>query len=119
MVFNVMSRNQDDHVKNIAFLMNQDGQWSLSPAYDMTYSYNPDGAWTSNHQMTINAKRSGIGLADLKAVAVIAQLPRGKWGEIYEQVRDAIAGWQRFTETARLPQNLRDEIQSNLFFELV
>ena len=60
LVFNVVARNQDDHTKNIAFLMDADGQWSLSPAFDLTYAYNPDGAWTSRHQMTLNGKRDGI-----------------------------------------------------------
>ncbi len=57
MVFNVIARNQDDHAKNIAFLMGQDGKWHLSPAFDVTYSHNPAGRWTSQHQMTINGKR--------------------------------------------------------------
>ena len=50
MVFNIVARNQDDHVKNIAFLMDQQGQWSLAPAFDVTYSYNPAGAWTARRQ---------------------------------------------------------------------
>jgi serine/threonine-protein kinase HipA len=57
MVFNIVGRNQDDHAKNIAFLMNKEGQWSLVPAFDVTYSYNPSGAWTATHQMTLNGKR--------------------------------------------------------------
>ena len=60
MVFNILARNQDDHVKNIAFLMDKKGIWSLAPAFDMTYSYNPSGAWTSAHQMTMNGKSDGI-----------------------------------------------------------
>jgi serine/threonine-protein kinase HipA len=48
MVFNVVARNQDDHVKNIAFLMDQAGHWALSPAFDVSYSYNPSGAWTAD-----------------------------------------------------------------------
>jgi serine/threonine-protein kinase HipA len=59
MAFNIVARNQDDHVKNIAFLMNKEGQWSLAPAFDLTYSYNPSGAWTARHQMTLNGKRDG------------------------------------------------------------
>ncbi|MCY7388593.1 MAG: type II toxin-antitoxin system HipA family toxin, partial [Burkholderiales bacterium] len=54
MAFNIVARNQDDHVKNIAFLMNKSGEWSLSPAFDMTYSFNPTGAWTASHQMSMN-----------------------------------------------------------------
>lgn len=57
MVFNVVVRNQDDHTKNISFLMDRDGKWRLSPAYDMGYAYNPDGQWTSAHQMSINGTR--------------------------------------------------------------
>lgn len=65
MVFNVVVRNQDDHTKNISFLMDRDGKWRLSPAYDMGYAYNPDGQWTSAHQMSINGKFSGITKDDL------------------------------------------------------
>ena len=50
MLFNIVARNQDDHVKNIAFLMDREGQWSLAPAFDITYSYNPSGDWTATHQ---------------------------------------------------------------------
>lgn len=57
MVFNITIRNQDDHVKNIEFLMDKSGNWRLSPAFDMTYSYNPVGDWTSTHQMSMNGKR--------------------------------------------------------------
>src|SRR5690606_21451109 len=68
-VLNVLIRNQDDHVKNIAFLMNPQGQWRLSPAFDVAYAYNPDGSWTHQHQMSLNNKRDGFQLADLLAFA--------------------------------------------------
>jgi serine/threonine-protein kinase HipA len=93
MVFNVMGRNQDDHVKNIAFLMDKTGQWFLSPAYDITYSYNPDGAWTSSHQMTINGKRDGFNLDDFKECADSVSLNRSRALEIIEQVSKAISKW--------------------------
>lgn len=65
-VFNLLARNHDDHVKNIAFVMNKRGQWRLSPAFDVTYSYNPDGDWTASHQMSLNGKRNGFDLEDLR-----------------------------------------------------
>ena len=68
MVFNLIARNQDDHVKNIAFLMDRDGQWSLSPAFDITWSFNPAGDWTATHQMSVNGKRDQFTRADLLAV---------------------------------------------------
>ena len=74
MVFNVIARNQDDHTKNIAFLMNAPGQWSLAPAFDMTYSYNPRGTWTNQHQMSINARRDHFTREDLLAVAMTSDL---------------------------------------------
>ncbi|MCP4574761.1 MAG: HipA domain-containing protein, partial [Deltaproteobacteria bacterium] len=65
MVFNVVARNQDDHTKNIAFLMDRQGRWKLSPAFDVIYSHNPAGKWTNQHQMSINGKRDHFTTADL------------------------------------------------------
>ena len=72
MVFNIVARNQDDHVKNIAFLMDKQGRWSLAPAFDMTYSHNPSGAWTATHQMTLNGKRDEF----TRRIFARAQKPR-------------------------------------------
>ncbi len=71
--FNVVARNQDDHVKNIAFLMDRKGVWRLSPAFDMAYSYNPSGAWTGQHQMSLNGKRDGFEAEDLMAFAGVGR----------------------------------------------
>ena len=91
MVFNVIARNQDDHVKNIAFLQDKTGQWALSPAYDITYANNPTGAWTSRHQMSINGKREEITRDDLRAAAKAAQLKRGVVDSIICEVEKAMA----------------------------
>jgi serine/threonine-protein kinase HipA len=48
-VFNVVFNNRDDHSKNFSFLMDRDGRWTFSPAYDLTYSPGPNG----EHQMDI------------------------------------------------------------------
>lgn len=93
MVFNLVARNQDDHVKNIAFLMDKRGRWSLSPAYDVTYAYNPGGPWTSRHQMTVNGKADGFERADLKAVGKVALLKRGRATAILDEVLEAVRGW--------------------------
>ena len=114
MVFNLIARNQDDHVKNIAFLMDQQGNWSLSPAFDMTYSYNPSGAWTAQHQMTINGKRDGFTMEDLRACAKNALMKRGRAGAIIEEVRAAVAQWPAIAKRARVAEPWRKQIQSNL-----
>jgi serine/threonine-protein kinase HipA len=100
MVFNVIARNQDDHVKNIAFLMDKSGKWSLSPAFDIMYAYNPSGAWTASHQMSLAGKRDGFTLADLKAVAETASMKRGRAEAIAREVAKAVARWREFAATA-------------------
>jgi len=102
MVFNIVGRNQDDHVKNIAFLMDKAGTWSLAPAFDVTYSYNPAGAWTSAHQMTVNGKRDGFTRDDLRAVAQVAGLKRGRADAIADEVTAAVHRWPEFAAAAEL-----------------
>ncbi len=110
MVFNVIGRNQDDHVKNIAFLMNRSGAWTLSPAFDVTYSYNPSGAWTRDHQMSLNGKRNDFDLEDFKACAKTASIKRGRAEEILHQVQDAVAKWKEFAEDAGVSGIIADRI---------
>lgn len=111
MVFNIVARNQDDHVKNVAFLMNREGEWSLAPAFDVTYSYNPSGSWTAAHQMTLNRKRDGFTLADFKACAKAALMKQGRAATIIEEVQAAVQRWPEFAAEARLADEWRATIQ--------
>lgn len=111
MAFNIVARNQDDHVKNIAFLMNKQGEWSLAPAFDVTYSYNPSGAWTATHQMTINGKRDGFAMGDFEACAKAASMKRGRASTILAEVRDAVNRWPEFAAAAKLSNEWRGKIQ--------
>ncbi|HEY6621417.1 MAG TPA: HipA domain-containing protein [Steroidobacteraceae bacterium] len=114
MIFNVVARNQDDHVKNIAFLMDKAGAWSLSPAFDVTYAYNPEGLWTSRHQMTINGKTDGFIREDFKAVAQVAGLKRGRSEAIVTNVMDTVKKWPHYARTAGVPGAQRDKIMRTL-----
>ena len=113
-VFNIVGRNQDDHVKNIAFLMNKRGDWSLSPAFDMTYSYNPSGPWTSSHQMTLNGKGDDFVLDDFKTCAKAASMKRGRAETIIEEVRTIVARWREYADEAGVNPEQREKIQSTL-----
>jgi serine/threonine-protein kinase HipA len=117
MLFNVVARNQDDHVKNIAFLMDKAGSWSLSPAFDVTYAYNPTGLWTNRHQMTINGKTDDFTLGDFKAVAQVAGLKRGRSEAILSEVTDTVNEWPRYARTAGVPGSQRDKIARTLRFK--
>jgi serine/threonine-protein kinase HipA len=117
MAFNIIARNQDDHVKNIAFLMDKSGAWSLSPAYDMTYSFNPAGAWTASHQMTLNGKRDDFTLEDFRACAKTASMKRGRAEAIVREVQDVVSCWKDYAEDAGVPGAMRDQIGRTLRLE--
>lgn len=114
MVFNIIARNQDDHVKNIAFLMDKPGRWSLSPAFDVTYSFQPTGHWTSVHQMTLNGKRDHFELGDFNSCAKGAIMKRGRAEIIINEVRTVVARWRDYAEEARVLPVHRDRIQTTL-----
>ncbi|MDD5369629.1 MAG: type II toxin-antitoxin system HipA family toxin, partial [Anaerolineaceae bacterium] len=92
-MFNVVGRNQDDHVKNIAFLMNRRGEWRLSPAFDVSYAYDPLGTWTGKHQMSINGKRDRFTREDVCALAMIGGMKANRAYEMLAQVIEAVKRW--------------------------
>ncbi len=114
MCFNVVARNQDDHVKNIAFLMDKSGAWALAPAFDVTYAYNPAGLWTNRHQMTINGKADDFTVADFRAVGQAAGLKRGRSESILAEVIDTVRGWPRHADAAGVRRSQRDQISRSL-----
>ncbi len=119
MTFNILARNQDDHVKNIAFLMNKAGEWSLSPAFDLTYSFNPEGVWTATHQMSMNGKREGFDMQDFRACAKNASMKRGRAEAIVEQVALSVSRWREFASVAGVPETVQDKIGGTLPSDLL
>lgn len=111
-MFNVAGRNQDDHVKNIAFLMNRAGEWRLSPAFDVTYAYQPAGQWTSRHQMSINGKRDGFTRADLLALGETAGMKARRAGEMLAQVLGVFERWPEFAEKAGVAEDATRRVQN-------
>lgn len=117
-VFNVVGRNQDDHTKNISFLMDRRGAWRLSPAYDITYSYNPDGAWTRSHQMSLNGKRDDFTRTDIARLAVAADLTVNEGMRILDQVIDVVADWPTFAVQAQVDPAMSADVQHHLRLKL-
>ncbi|HPT10021.1 MAG TPA: type II toxin-antitoxin system HipA family toxin [Bacteroidales bacterium] len=103
MVFNVIGVNNDDHTKNISFLMDKSGQWRLAPAYDMTYTFKPSHKYLAQHQLSINGKRSGINYTDL--ILVAERMNIRKPGEIIGQITDVIRNWPRYASSAGIPDS--------------
>ena len=115
-VFNVVLRNQDDHTKNISFLMDSDGQWRLSPAYDIGFAYNPEGAWTKTHQMSVNGKFDGLTRKDLLECAAMNNIKNAP--EIIDQICEVASGWPTLAKECGVPQTMIDAIVPHLLLKL-
>ncbi len=114
MVFNEYAKNYDDHTKNIAFLMNKQGEWSLSPAYDMTFAYKKDSLWVKSHQMLINGKADEVTKGDLFTVASKAGIKKSEAEKCIEQAITAISKWDEFAQEAGLSLKNTMRIKSQL-----
>jgi serine/threonine-protein kinase HipA len=99
-VLNVFIRNQDDHVKNIGFLMNRTGEWRLSPAYDIGFAFNPRGAWTNQHQMSLNGKRDKFEQQDLVAFGTLCGIKPKKAKTIIGDIHEQLKKWPEHAERA-------------------
>jgi serine/threonine-protein kinase HipA len=97
--------------------LDRDGRWSLSPAFDMVYAHNPSGRWTAQHQMSINGKRAGIAVEDLRRVAEVASLKRGRADAVLAETVEAVKTWpelatQAGIDDARIAQIERADRQA-------
>ncbi len=116
MIFNEYAKNYDDHTKNIAFIMDKKGVWNLSPAYDMTFSYNKSSIWVNAHQMLINGKADGITKEDFFKVAQKTGIKKSEAEQCILQVKTALSKWDSFAEKAGLSQKNEERIKK--FFPL-
>jgi serine/threonine-protein kinase HipA len=111
-LFNLVGCNQDDHVKNFAFLMDRRGRWNIAPAYDLCHAEGSD--FTARHQLSIAGKTTGFTRADLKELADHAGLPRGRERRLLDEVVAAFAGWPALAAELGVPQRLVQHVQRTL-----
>jgi serine/threonine-protein kinase HipA len=112
-IFNIVGRNCDDHVKNISFLMNRRGEWRLSPAFDISYAWNPSGEWTSQHQMSVNGKRDGFEHEDLLALARVADIKKARAEQLIQRVIEVVLRWPDFAGEAGVNDEQIKKIQAS------
>ena len=117
--FNVVTRNQDDHVKNIAFLMNRQGHWRLSPAFDVVYAFNPDGAWTAQHQMSLNGKRDNFSHDDLLSFATSSGIKKRRAQQLLDRISASIRNWPEHAHRAGVPESDQQRIAVAMRQDLV
>ena len=111
-VFNVLGYNLDDHVKNLSFLMDREGKWSFAPAYDLSYAYNPDGAWTSSHQMSVHGKRAGISRDDLLEFGVTIGLKKNEAKEALSNTEKAVKQWPEYAAMAGVSASIIQKVSN-------
>ncbi|MEX2352039.1 MAG: type II toxin-antitoxin system HipA family toxin [Balneolaceae bacterium] len=112
MVFNVLSRNCDDHTKNFSFRLKKGGKWELAPAYDLCHSYRPESQWVSQHALSINGKRKGVSRSDLLTIAESMNIKRAV--PIIDQIQAVVNRWNDFAEVASVEPKLRDSLSDTL-----
>lgn len=113
-LFNIVGRNQDDHAKNFGFLMNKKGEWSLSPAFDMTYAYDATGKWTKTHQISLSGKRDGFAMDDLVAFGKFCNLSEKHSREIVAKTVAVFDAFEQKAEEFGVPLELTKSIASTL-----
>ncbi|SRX52741.1 type II toxin-antitoxin system HipA family toxin [Aequorivita sp. CIP111184] len=114
MVFNVVFRNVDDHLKNHSFIYNkEENKWNLGPAYDLTYALNPLFTFkTTSRALSINGKRTGITLKDLLTIAeeFVIKNPKG----MIEEIQALMPRWMVVALELGIPENIIKAIQKEI-----
>jgi serine/threonine-protein kinase HipA len=108
MVFNVISRNCDDHTKNFAFRLKKEGKWELAPAYDLCHAYRPNHQWVSQHALSINGKRKDINKSDLLVIGNSIHCKRA--AEIVDEIESIVMNWDRFASEVGVSKELIEAI---------
>ncbi|OJU52592.1 MAG: toxin HipA [Bacteroidales bacterium 45-6] len=116
MVFNVLSRNCDDHTKNFAFMMDTDGKWRLAPAYDLCHAYRPGSDWVSQHCLSIQGKRIGFRKQDLLAIAKQNSIRTPE--QVLEEGLEIISKWEQYASEFEVENSLQKAIGESLVTKL-
>lgn len=115
-IFNVIARNQDDHAKNFSFLMDKSGKWSLSPAYDITFANGEK--YTSNHQMSINAKLSDFILKDLVTFGTLLGIKESVSQELIQQTIEVLSTFSKRAHEMEIREDLIRLVERGLRLDL-
>ncbi|HIP21137.1 MAG TPA: type II toxin-antitoxin system HipA family toxin [Sulfurimonas sp.] len=113
-MFNIVGRNQDDHTKNFGFLMDKSGKWRLSPAFDLTYSYDPTGNWTKVHQLKLNDKQDNFTLEDITSFGNYCTISSKKSKEILEAIYTHFLEFETLAREYGVDDVLRETIVQNI-----
>jgi len=115
MVFNVVARNHDDHSKNFGFMLDDQHQWQLTPAYDLAYSYRPESPWVNSHWMKLNGKRDNFTREDFYSLEKLSPIfSKRKIDRIIEETTEHVSRWNNLAAEHSVPRSLLESISRNL-----
>lgn len=112
MVFNVLATNYDDHTKNFSFLLKQNEKWTLSPAYDLCFSFDETNHWVSKQTLSVNGKRLKIAKEDLMTIAKDNNIKKGE--QIITEINSVVKSWKEYAKKAKVRSDLTERIHTNL-----
>lgn len=110
MVFNVIARNCDDHTKNFSFILKKEGVWTLAPAYDVCYAYEPGHRWVSRHALSIQGKREDFTRKDLLAIGESIKTRKIDPAEIIDEISETVSQWKSYARETGVQAKLREGI---------
>ena len=110
MVFNIFSNNRDDHVKNFSFLMNKAGEWSLSPAYDLTFAIGPGG----EHSMTVDGEGRSPSMENIYRLGEKSGLKKRDITLIIDQIIPVVSSWPQYAEISGVSEQTMRTIHKNM-----
>ncbi len=109
--FNVLAHNRDDHSKNFSYVMNSRHEWKLAPAYDLTFSFGPNG----EQSMLVAGEGKNPNIKNLLQLSKKFSIKYTD--EILEQVISAISKWKEYAQKAGVSSNSINEISQYLHTE--
>lgn len=112
MVFNILASNVDDHTKNFSFIMHPDGRWTVSPAYDMIFSVDPDTRFFRNHELSVMGKRNKITKKDLLLFAQKQGIKNAT--SIIDQIAEVVMNFKTYAEKVNITERWADKIEGVL-----
>lgn len=112
MVFNILAGNVDDHTKNFSFLMYPNGEWHISPAYDLIFSIDPDSRFFRNHELSVRGKRNNITRKDLIDFAKAQDIKNP--ANIIEQTIEVVKKFNDYAEQVGISEYWISRIQDIL-----
>ena len=115
MIFNLVFRNLDDHLKNHSFIYNKvNDNWNLSPAYDLTYALNPLITFkTTSRALSINGKRTEINMTDVLKIADDYSIKNSQ--KIIDKIQSVIPKWKINASKLDIPKDIIDKIENEFY----